>query len=345
MQVSGGDSIDRANVLPNEKTKGVPILEGVSKEVMELLKQDFLSLVYFDTCRNLSDLKVSVWSKGPYKEILGKTNFKKMKKAIKDFDIFDEGSKIPELSSPSKDNPVSVQRVRLKGQEKYHFKNKLCTKHGYTDYLDKKGCILKDPHYEARALPTQKYGYHEISLDQASPKLLYTLWLGPCIGILAVGIGKDGEAKKVALMHEDYSCPQGSVTDIFDHSFKENLKDFSQIAFYLIGGNGGEEYTQKRYRTHKSEIEELKNQHEGLVQLVSSSDELDSTNIKYRSHLSNVFFSTIENSTYLWIEHRDGKGGLEEKKTLSVMHISGPELSYEKLDVYFNDHLLKQMNG
>ncbi len=156
-----------------------------------------------------------------------------------------------------------------------------------------------------------------------------------------VGIGKDdGYTNKAILMHEDYSDPVGCVTKMFDYSFKSEVENLKEIKFFLSGGNGGEEYTTKRFEIHKSEILELNNKYQDLINLCQSSDELDSVKEQFEWNESNVFFSTIESTSYLWILHQNM---LPKNRTLcglEVICVNGVELGNEKLALYYKAHIL-----
>lgn len=283
------------------------------------------------------------WEESDCQEVLGDNNLRKVKDAVIQFrqSIFNQTLQIEGQRNPSENIPTQIQRVRLQGQEKCHFEGIKCTKFGGYTGDDIEGyCILKNKSFTVFPNSTQKFGYHEISLDLLSPKLIYTLGLGPCIAILMVGVGRKGEAKKAALMHEDYSSPKNSVTDMFNHSVKDELKDFSQIKFFLIGGNGGNEPTKKRFDIHKSEICELSKRYDHLINLNFSSDDLDSPNDQFRKVESNVFFSSLESSTYLWILQHNGF----QIKSLKVTCVTGPELSDEKLDTYYREHILTKLS-
>jgi len=234
------------------------------------------------------------------------------------------------LETPAKALAMCPVRVRLKGQEKLHFHDRPCTLMGYYDDFDDH-CILEDS--LNTKTPAQEYGYQEVDFNLVEPKMLYTLGLGPCIGILMVGIRSDGSAL-ATLMHEDYSEPEGSVTDMFDHSFK--TQEFKEIKCFLIGGNGGEDLTRKRFDIHKAEILELKRQHGDLIDLVRNSNESDSTNDKYMRDESHVFLASIESSLYLFILHENQ----EKNITVESVCINGPGLSVGELASYYQANIL-----
>lgn len=337
MQVSQEGSIRSKmenQMLAVETPSGIPLLEGIAKEVMDNLNSHFLSLVHFNTCRSLHSIEIKEWKDGYFKEILGDSNLEKVTNAVKQF-LIPKETEVPR--STSENTPTQYHIVRLQGQEKYHFSGIKCTKFGeYTGDDGKNFCILKSTSYNAFPNRTQEFGYQEISLDPLTPQLIYTLGIGTCIAILVVGVGSDGEAKKAALMHEDYSLPEFSVTNMFNHSFKDELKNFSKINFFLIGGNGGNEFTRERFNIHKSEINGLNEKYNDLINLCLSTDDLDSPNDLFQGNESKVFFSSIESSTYLWILHRDNF----KKYSMKVTCVTGPELSYEKLDAYYRENIL-----
>lgn len=319
------------NQIPEIKIETeISLLEGVSKEVMDHLKKQFLSLVYYNTCRNLNNVEIKRWEKSDLKETLTPNNFEKVTNLVKQF-------REHTANYPTQPGgiPIDLQTVRLKGQEKCHFAGEKCTEFGFTGDNGQDFCILENKISDVLPNTTQKYGYHELSIDQLNPKLIYTLKLASCIGILMVGIGKDGQAKKAALMHEDYGSPENSVTDMFNNSFKDEVKNFSKINLFLIGGNGGEELTTKRFNIHKSEISQLSEQYNNLINLCFSSDSLNSTSDQFMWYQSNVFLSSIESSTYLWTINANPS----PKLNLEAVCVAGPELAYEKLDAYYTKNI------
>ena len=323
-----------------EILKDIPLQQGIAKEVMTHLKKNFLSLVYYNTCRNLNTIEIKEWENSPLNKMLDNNPLEKVTHAVRQFQqrLFNHSTQQNAPRTASVDTPIQFKKVRLKGQEKCHFANQKCTDLGYTDDYDKGFCILENKSSAVIPPSTQKYGYHEITLNSLNPQGIYTLRLGLCIAILMVGIGSDGNAKKAALMHEDYSSPKLSVTDMFNNSFKEDLKNFSKINFFLIGGNGGNALTTERFSIHKSEINQLGGQYKDRINLCLSTDDLDSPNDQFQWDESNVFFSSVENSTYLWILQRNSF----QQHSLEVTCVTGPELTYEKLAAYYRENILTQ---
>lgn len=199
-------------------------------------------------------------------------------------------------------------RVRLKGQEILHFHDLKCTSQGYYDDHYDHCCLDDSPNVKDS---TQDLGYHEISAANInSPKSIYTLGLGPCIGILIVGMGLDGLPKKAALMHEDYSTVEGSVSDIFERSFKSDLSDYSALKVFLIGGNDGSEETIKRFNIHESEIRKLDETHHKLAVdlVINTKHEVleDYQNKKnFLNLVTDLYFEFREKSSNLLIIRRE----------------------------------------
>lgn len=326
-------------LLAIETITEIPLLEGIAIEALGHLKKQFLSLVYFNTCRNFNNIEIKEWGNSDLKEILTDSNQEKVTNTVIQY-----RQRTFNHAMQSEGGPIQTQKVRLKGQEKHHFAGEKCTDFEYTGDDSKNFCILESKNNDVIPNMTQKYGYQEITLNQLTPQLLYTLRLGPCIAILVVGIGSDGKAKKAALMHEDYSSPEFSVTDMFKNSFIDGVEGYSKINFFLIGGNGGNEYTMKRFNIHKSEISQLSKQHNDLIKLCLSTDDLDSPNDQFQWDESNVFFSSVGSSTYLWILQRKGlREEYNQKQSLEVTCVTGPELTYGKLDAYFRENILTQL--
>jgi hypothetical protein len=137
-------------------------------------------------------------------------------------------------------------------------------------------------------------------------------------------------------MHEDYSSPKFSVTEMFKNSFESHLKDLNNIKFFLIGGNGGTTYTTNRFDIHKSEINELIKNHPGQIDLCFSTDARQSANEKYEWDTTNVFFSVVASSSYLWILHKSSIGN-----SLEVICVAGIELSNEMLAACYKENIVK----
>lgn len=344
MQINQG-SLITSSILKQrteeETLPEMPVLEGIAQEVIDHLKNYFLSLIYFNTCRSLKTAEIMGWEISECKEILGDNNLAKVTKVVTQFRlrIFNQTMQTQASRNPSKHFSIHIQKVRLKGQEQCHFAGLKCTEYGYTGDDSEDYCILKNKGRHVIPNNKQAFGYQEISLDSLTHQLIYTLRLGPCIAILMVGVGKDGEAKKAALMHEDYSEPRNCVTDMYNQSFKDDLKNLSKIHVFLIGGNGGNQLTKARFKIHQSEISVLSEQSDGLLHLSLSTDDLDSPNDQFERDESNVFFSSMESSTYLWILQHNWV----QMTSLKVTCVTGPEVSVEKLDAFYRGYILTQL--
>lgn len=246
-----------------------------------------------------------------------------------------------------KEELVAFLKVRLKGQEIHHFYGRKCTAvdpdpnspHNYTGDDGLNVCILENPTPTAvlqQPSSVQKYGYREISTDKLGPQGIYTLGLGPCIAILLIGVAKDGQAKKAALMHEDYTTPEFSVTDMFENSFKCDLENLSKIKCYLLGGNGGEAYTTNRFHIHQSEIQQLHEKCPAKIDLCFNAYERGSPQDKNAWDLTHVFFSTVNSSSYLWISQEPSCG----KKNLETIQVAGAAIPDESLGAYYQENIL-----
>lgn len=320
-------------------------------------KNKLIGAIFYNNCHSIIDNTVERWPKYLLNCKVEKEKLVKIGKAINQ--LRKHTYKIPLQQT----DPLRFQSlpVRLKGQEILHFNGRKCTDTYHTGddglsdpiYTGDDGdpiCILdkfergsvdtKSLHplpFSLHALPfhqTSQYGYREMSFNLLEPQVLYTLMLQPCIAILMVGIKSNGTVK-AALMHEDYSSAENSVTNMFKHSFQSELKDFNKLKIFLIGGNGGEEYTRNRFTIHRSEISQLQEQHGGLINFNLSTDSLDSPNDQFKWDQSNVFFTSLESSSYLWILQSSELGCSVER-----ICVSGPELSLEKLVLYYQERIL-----
>ena len=221
--------------------------------------------------------------------------------------------------------------VRLQGQEKLHFSKQLCTEYGYTgdDGMDE--CLLLR-HKDLQVEDSQAFGYREMQCTESNKhKGIYTRSLGHCIGILAVALGLNRQVYKFALMHEDYSSPRGSVTSIYNQSFKAEMDKVSKIKFFLAGGNGGNKFTEDRFNIHTLEINSLKEEHPEKIELCFSAQCRDSTNDIYERNLTHLFYSFVDSSSYLWLL-QDSEG----QRTIETFCVSGLEIPNAALQ----EHLL-----
>ena len=138
-------------------------LEGIVQEALDHLKRQFLSLVHFDTCRNLNSIEIKKWADSDIKEMLTEDSFNTVTKTV---------AKLREnkFKFESANFSTHFQRVRLKGQEICHFEGNKCTDSGYTGDDGMDFCMVD------KNIPTltQKYGYQEISVD-VNHGLIFTL--------------------------------------------------------------------------------------------------------------------------------------------------------------------------
>ena len=310
-------------------------LSEVASDCVCNFKNKLIGAIFYGKCQNIKDNSINDLQQYLLDCKVTKENSEKINAAINRIRgcIY----KIP-LQQSSLHG--SFLPVRLKGQEKLHFYGTKCTSNGYTGDDGYPFCILErdSRNSETYSLPfratSQQFGYQEISLGLVEPQAIYTLMLGPCIAILMIGIRRDG-ILKACLMHEDYSEPEGSVTSMFEHSFQSDLKEFNELRIFLIGGNGGEKYTKNRFNIHRSEISNLQDKYRDLINFSLSTDKLNSINVQFEWDCTNVFFTSVESSTYLWILQSSPSGCCVEK-----ICVSGAELSLEKLALYYQEKIL-----
>src|SRR5271155_3855935 len=68
-----------------EILKEIPLQQGIAKEVMTHLKKNFLSLVYYNTCRNLNTIEIKEWENSPLKKMLDNNPLEKVTHAVRQF--------------------------------------------------------------------------------------------------------------------------------------------------------------------------------------------------------------------------------------------------------------------
>ncbi len=305
-------------------------VSDISTDCIHDFKNKLIGVIFYGNCRSMADISVKSWSDYFLNCNVSQEKLLKLDEAIKRLRAHIYTLPVQEEDFFSHRHSLVV---RLKGQEIAHFNGQKCTDLHYTGDDDADSCIL-DAHTPPQHHPSQRYGYQEMLLLPGAKQLLYTLRLGPCIAILMVGSKLDG-AVKAALMHEDCLTPKKSVTDMYTHSFAPELKDFKDIKTFLIGGNGGGQYTRDRFTTHRSEISELYAQHSTLITFPLSTDNLESPDDQFQWDESHVFLAPIESSFYLWILHSSKSGCSVEK-----LCVSGVEVSFEKLALYYRDNIL-----
>lgn len=319
----------QASVYLNELEK---CISDIPTYFVHDFKNKLLGVIFYDNCHSMAEVAVKNWLEYFSRCNVQQEKLVKLGGVIKQ--LRDYVYKIPHQQESSLD--FQALRVRLKGQEVLHFQGQRCTSASYKDDDGTSFCILDNvsPHTLSFQQPSQRYGYQEISFNPLKSEALYTLRLGPCIAILMVGCRGDGTVK-AALMHEDYSRPENSVTDMFTHSFQSELKDFKEIKIFLVGGNGGGAYTRNRFACHRSEISQLHIQYGNLITFNLSTDNLDSPDDLYQWDESNVFFTSIESSFYLWILQSS-----PSRCSAETICIGGPNLRFESLVLYYRERIL-----